>query len=120
LTLLSGATCLALIVSTLSTALNFGPSHALAWWSTSTAWALALGIVLALAAIGARPRLAAALGLAALTALVVLIAPAPSDPYYAASLRGWEQGLFIRFHGLAQWIGWLWPYVAMAWLLAME
>jgi hypothetical protein len=68
--------------------------------------------------IGAGPRLAAGLGLAALTALVVLVAHAPTDPYYAASLQGWEQGRFIRFHGMAQWIGWLWPYAAMTWLLS--
>jgi hypothetical protein len=117
LALVVGASMLALTVSTLSTALNFGPTHALAWWSPATGWALATGVLMALAAIGAAPRLAAALGLAALTALVVLIAQAPADPYYAASLRGWEQGQFIRFHGLAQWIGWLWPYAAMAWLM---
>ena len=117
LALLGGATGLALAVSTLSTALNFGPEHALAWWTPTTWRALALGVVLALLAIGAGPRLAAGLGLAALTALVVLVAQAPADPYYAASLQGWEQGRFIRFHGLAQWIGWLWPYAAIAWLL---
>ncbi|MDP1690921.1 MAG: VanZ family protein [Burkholderiaceae bacterium] len=117
LALLGGATLLAIVVSTFSTALNFGPEHALAWWSPSTWPALAMGVALALTVIGAGPRLAAALGLAALTAWVVLIAHAPADPYYAASLQGWEQGRFIRFHGLAQWIGWLWPYAAMAWLL---
>jgi VanZ family protein len=116
--LLVGAAALAVAVSTLSTALNFGPEHALAWWSPMTLRALALGAVLALAAVGASPRLAAGLGLAALTALVVLVAQAPTDPYYAASLQDWEQGRFIRFHGLAQWIGWLWPYAAMVWLLA--
>jgi VanZ family protein len=118
LALLGGATFLALAISTLSTALNFGPEHALAWWSPTTWRALALGAVMAGVVIGTGPRVAAGLGLAALTALVVLVAQAPADPYYAASLRGWEQGQFIRFHGLAQWIGWLWPYVAMAWLLA--
>ena len=117
LALAAGASVLAPAVSTLSTALNFGPAHALAWWSPTTTWALALGALLALASIAAGPRLAAALGLAALTALVVLVAHAPVDPYYAASLQGWEQGQFIRFHGLAQWIGLLWPYAAMAWLL---
>jgi len=46
------------------------------------------------------------------------VAQAPTDPYYAESLQGWEQGRFIRFHGLAQWIGWLWPYAALFYLLA--
>lgn len=118
LALLGGAAFLALAVSTVSTALNFGPEHALAWWTPTTWRALALGVALVCLTIGAGPRLAAGLGLAALTALVVLVAHAPTDPYYAASLQGWEQGRFIRFHGLAQWIGWLWPYAAMAWLLS--
>jgi hypothetical protein len=63
-------------------------------------------------------RLAAGLGLVVLSALVVLVAQAPTDPYFADSLQAWEQGRFVRFHGLAQWVGWLWPYAAMAWLLA--
>lgn len=117
LALLGGAAGLAAAVSTLSTALNFGPDHAFAWWTPTTARAMALGGLIALLAMGVGPRVAAGLALAALTALVVLVAQAPADPYYAASLRGWEQGQFIRFHGLAQWIGWLWPYVAMGWLL---
>jgi hypothetical protein len=33
-------------------------------------------------------------------------------------LQTWEQGRFIRFHGVAQWLGWLWPYgVLMAALI---
>lgn len=116
--LVIGATLLACGLCTLSTALSFGPTHALAWWSPAAAWALVSGFVCTLLAIAAGPRLAAALGLATLTALVALIAQVPADPYYAASLRGWEQGQFIRFHGLTRWIGWLWPYAAMVWLLA--
>jgi hypothetical protein len=67
--------------------------------------------------LGIGRRLAAAFGLAVLALLVGLVAQAPADPYYAASLKAWEQGRFIRFHGLAQWVGWLWPFAAMAWLL---
>jgi len=43
---------------------------------------------------------------------------APTDPYYAATLAAWEQGRFIRFHGLSRWIGLLWPYAALVWLVA--
>jgi VanZ family protein len=116
--LLLGALALGVGVTTLSTALNFGPAHALAWWSPTVFPALTVGAALALAALGLGRRLASALGFTALTLLVTLVAQAPSDPYYAASLQGWEQGRFIRFHGLAQWVGWLWPFAAMAWLLA--
>ena len=64
-----------------------------------------------------RPAHRGGLALVVLTAGVGLVAQAPADPYFAASLQGWEQGRFIRFHGLAQWIGWLWPYAATLWLL---
>jgi len=113
-----GALGLALGTSMLSTALNFGPTHALTWWSAPIGVALGLATLIALALAWAPTRLAAALALLLLAALVVLVAQVPADPYYAASLQGWEQGRFIRFHGLAQWVGWLWPYAAMAWLLA--
>jgi hypothetical protein len=38
---------------------------------------------------------------------------APETPYFAQTLQSWEQGRFIRFHGLAQWLGWLWPYAVL-------
>jgi hypothetical protein len=78
---------------------------------------LLVGCVIALLLIGAGPRVAAGIGLVVVTASIGLVAQAPADPYFAASLHGWEQGRFIRFHGLAQWVGWLWPYLATLWLL---
>lgn len=113
-----GAALFAAGATTLSTALNFGPDHALAWATPDTLMPLAVGLGLALALAWLGARAAAALALVVLTGLVMLVHQAPSDPYFAQSLQGWEQGQFIRFHGLAQWLGWLWPYAALAWLLA--
>ena len=104
--------------TTLSTALNFGPSHALAWLTPQTVQAVLVGLgAAALVALVPR-RVAAGFGLIVLTALVMLVTTAPADPYFAQSLRAWEQGRFIRFHGAAQWVGWLWPYAALAFLLS--
>jgi VanZ family protein len=113
-----GALLVAVAATTLSTALNFGPAHALTWMTSATLAALAAGAAVAAVLAFAGPRLASALGLVCLTALVAVVAGAPGDPYHVASLQGWEQGRFIRFHGIAQWVGWLWPYAAMGWLLA--
>ena len=113
-----GGAALAVGATTLSTALNFGPDHALAWRTPGTLAAMGVALLLALAALWLNARLAGALALVALTGLVVLVHGAPTDPYYADSLQGWEQGRFVRFHGVVQWLGWLWPYAAMAWLLA--
>ena len=38
---------------------------------------------------------------------------APESAYFAQTLQLWEQGRFIRFHGLVQWLGWLWPFAVL-------
>ncbi|WP_418318445.1 VanZ family protein [Piscinibacter sakaiensis] len=107
------APLVAAAITTLSTALNFAPQHAFAWATPQTVWALGTGATLALLLAWLPYRAAAALGLIVLTLMISLVTQAPADPYYASSLQAWEQGRFIRFHGLAQWVGWLWPYAAM-------
>ena len=116
--LVAGALAVAVAATSLSTVLNFGPQHALAWRTPAIERALGVAAVLALGGLWLGPRLAGALALVALTGLVVLVHMAPTDPYFAESLQGWEQGQFVRFHGLAQWIGWLWPFAAMGWMLS--
>ena len=37
----------------------------------------------------------------------------PESAYFAQTLQTWEQGRFVRFHGLVQWLGWLWPYAVL-------
>jgi hypothetical protein len=44
---------------------------------------------------------------------VTVVAQAPSDPFFAQSLQGWEQGRFIRFYGVARWVGWRWADAAI-------
>ena len=87
-------------VSALSAALSYGPSHA---------WALLL--------VGVPRRACAALTLLALVLHLSLLNNAPIGAYFAQTLQVWEQGRFIRFHGLAQWLGWLWPYAALVYVL---
>lgn len=112
------AVALGLAAMTLATALNFGPQHAWAWVTPAVIPALVVASLAALGLAFVPPRVAAAVGLVAITALVALVNQAPTDPYYAESLQAWEQGRFIRFHGAAQWVGWLWPYAALVYLVA--
>jgi VanZ family protein len=116
--LVLGAAALAGAATALSTALNFGPEHALAWNTPRVLAAMIAAAVLAMLCSAVPRRAAASLGLIALTALVTLVTQAPSDPYFADSLQAWEQGRFIRFHGAARWVGWCWPYAAIVYLLA--
>jgi VanZ family protein len=116
--LVIGAALLGLIATTLSTALNFGPQHAFAWTTAQAVQGMLIGLAAAALLSLVPRRVAAGFGLITLTALVMLVAQAPADPYFAQSLQAWEQGRFIRFHGAAQWVGWVWPYAALCYLLA--
>ena len=91
--------------------------RSLAWVTPSAIPAGVAALAIAVVLTVAPARLAAALALVCLTALIVLVTQAPSDPYRTASLQAWEQGRFVRFHGLAQWVGWLWPHAALVWLV---
>jgi hypothetical protein len=64
------------------------------------------------------PRMCWALAVLALVLQLSLLNSAPADAYFALTLQTWEQGRFIRFHGLIQWLGWLWPYALLAYLLS--
>lgn len=114
----AGAAGLGLATTTLSAALNFGPVHALAWLTPVVVPASVVALALAALLLRAPARVAAVCGVVALSAGVMLVAQAPSDPYFALSLQAWEQGRFIHFHGLAQWVGWLWPLATLLWLAA--
>ncbi|MCA0242779.1 MAG: VanZ family protein [Proteobacteria bacterium] len=117
LVLAAGALVLGFTAMTLSTLLNFGPAHALAWMTPAAAYGAGAAAVLALLLAPLPRRLVQGLALVALTALVVLVPQAGGDPYFAQNLQDWEQGRFVHFHGLTQWLGLLWPYAAIVWLL---
>ena len=104
-------------VTALSAALSYGPEHAWAWFSLPVKAGLAAAMVLALSLLGVPRRVSAALVLLALGVHLDLLNQAPASPYFAQTLSTWEQGRFIRFHGLAQWVGWLWPYATLVYVL---
>lgn len=101
----------------LSAALSWGPAHAWAWLSLPVSVGLAAGLAGSLAFLLLPSRACAALLLVALVIHLSLLNQAPASAYFAQTLLTWEQGRFIRFNGLAQWLGWLWPYAALAYVL---
>ncbi len=105
-------------VSALSAVLSYGPEHAWAWLDAPVRAGLGLAAVVALLMLPLPRRGAAAFALLALAAHLSLLNQAPASAYFAQTLQTWEQGRFIRFHGLAQWLGWLWPYATLLYLLA--
>ena len=105
-------------VTALSSALTWGPSHAWEWWvGLPVRVGVAAGVAVAALLLPLRRRACAAVLLLALVLHLSLLNQAPTSAYFAQTLQLWEQGRFLRFYGLAQWLGWLWPYAALAYVL---
>jgi VanZ family protein len=104
-------------VTALSAALSWGPNHAWAWLSLPVRLGLVFGLLLAMLMLAVPRRGCAAMLLLALVVHLSVLNQAPASAYFADTLQAWEQGRFIRFNGLAQWLGWLWPYAVLVYVL---
>lgn len=102
----------------LSTALSWGPVHAWAWLGLPVRLGLIFGLILALALTPLTRRACVSLAMLAVVIHLSLLNPVPASAYFVQTLQAWEQGRFIRFNGLAQWLGWLWPYAVVVYALA--
>jgi VanZ family protein len=102
----------------LSAALSYGPEHAWTWFGVPVKAGLVVAFGLAAALLWLPRRASAALALLSLGLYLSLLNQVPTSPYFAQTLSTWEQGRFIRFHGLAQWLGWVWPYAALVYVLS--
>jgi len=101
----------------LSAALSYGPDHAWSWLDMPARAGFIGTAVLMLLTLWVPSRAAAALALLALAVQLTLLNQAPDGPYLAQTLQIWEQGRFIRFNGLGQWLGWWWPFAALVYVL---
>lgn len=106
-----------IVTTALSAALSYGPEHAWAWFDAPVRAGLVLAFVLAMFMLPLSRRVSVVVVLLGLSTQLSLLNQAPTSPYFAQTLATWEQGRFIRFHGLVQWIGWLWPYAALVYIL---
>jgi len=98
----------------LSTAMTYGPSHAWSWVTPQALLGLGLALLAGLALLGLPRRLCLVAMLLCLAVSLSLLNRSPASPYFSQALDVWEQGRFIRFHGLSQWLGWCWPFAALA------
>jgi VanZ family protein len=106
-----------LVASTLSAALSYGPEHAWAWLSLPAQLGFVGAGLVAMFCLAVPARASAALVLVVLGIYISVINQAPTSTYFEQTLQTWEQGRFIRFHGVVQWLGWIWPYAAMIYVL---
>lgn len=105
------------LVTALSAALSWGPAHAWAWLSLPVRLGLLFGLLLSALMLAVPRRGCAAVLLLVLVVHLSVLNQAPASAYFTDTLQGWEQGRFIRFHGLAQWLGWIWPYAVLVYVV---
>jgi hypothetical protein len=104
---------MALGVSALSAALSYGPVHAWTCLDLPVVLGLVFGCVVALFFLPLSARTAWTFLLFAVLVQQSVLNQSPESAYFAQTLQTWEQGRFVRFHGLVQWLGWLWPYAVL-------
>jgi hypothetical protein len=105
------------LVMALTYALSYDPWNAWIWLDQTVlvGMAAALGIsTITLAA----PRALLALGILLAVGLqAILLNHATVGSYANIDMQYWEQGSFVRFYGLGQWLGWVWPYLLACFVL---
>ena len=107
----------ALAVKTLALALLMRAEHVLDWLTPGAQLGLAAGAGLALAALRLPRTARLALAAVLLMAATVLVNLSPPNPYFAATLRVWEQGHFLNFNGLTRLVSACWPFAALGYLV---
>lgn len=100
----------------LSSAMAYGPNHAWEWFTLPTQVGLGAAVLLAAAALPVPRRWCAVLLMLVLMWQLNWLNQAPLNPYFADHLQSWEQGRFMRFYGVGQWLGWIWPYAVLAYV----
>jgi len=105
------------LVTALSAALSWGPSHAWAWMSLPVRLGLLFGLLLAMLMLAVPRRGCAAVLLLVLVVHLSVLNQSPASACFTDTLQAWEQGRFIRFNGVAQWLGWIWPYAVLVYVL---
>ena len=118
LAFLSMLCAVALLVSGLSAVLSWGPAHAWVWLALPVQVGLGLGLLVCVLALFCPPRWCMGLLLVAVVVQLGLLNQAPASAYFAQTLQTWEQGRFVHFYGLAQWLGWVWPFGVGVYALA--
>ena len=115
--LVAGLIGVALVVKTFASATLMRAEHVFAWLTPGAQLGLAVGVVLAMAALWLPRTARLALAAVLLMTATVLVNLAPPNPYFAAMLKVWEQGHFLNFNGLTRLVSAAWPFAALGYLV---
>lgn len=115
--LVGALVALALAVKAAAFAILMHAEHVFAWLTPGAQIGLAAGALLAFAAMRLPRTARLALAAALLMAATVLVNLSPPNPYFAATLKVWEQGHFLNFNGLTRLVSAVWPFTALVYLV---
>lgn len=116
--LLAALFLLAILVRIGAAMLLMTPDDLLRWATPGAVAGLVWGLVLVYGATYL-PRLwQQALGALALLFTAILVNMAPENPYLVHSLHIWRRGHFLNFNGITRLASSLWPFFALAFLVA--
>jgi VanZ family protein len=106
-----------LLVRTLASSLFFAPDNALIWITPGAQGGFLIGLIM-LAGLAFAPQVAQRrLAVVTLVLALIVVNTIPANPYFVATLQGWQQGKFLNFNGAAQFLGMAWPFFALWFLL---
>jgi VanZ family protein len=106
-----------LAVRMLGEAVLVDPGEFAHWLTPGNALGVALGALLVLIAAFLPRRSQRAIASLALLIATALVNLAPQNPYLANTLQNWQQGSFLNFNGLTRLLSYLWPFLALPWLM---
>lgn len=106
----------AVLVKSLSTALQFGPDNAFAWITPGAQGGFLIGVIMLGGLIFAPHMAQRRLAVATLLLSLLIVNTTPTNPYFSETLQNWVQGKFLNFYGAAQFLSLAWP-LATLWYL---
>ncbi|MGD9942630.1 MAG: VanZ family protein [Burkholderiaceae bacterium] len=105
----------AMLIKTAASAGFLGQDRALAWLTAGAQGGLVAGVIL-LGLVGwMRRRARLWLTIGAIAAATLLYNLALPNAYYLSMRAGWNQGVWVNFHGLLLGLAAIWPFAALAW-----
>lgn len=106
----------AVLVKTLSTALQLGPDAAFGWITPGAQGGFLIGVIMLGGLIFAPQVAQRRLAAATLLLSLLIVNTTPTNPYFSETLQNWAQGKFLNFYGAAQFLSLAWPLAALWYL----
>ena len=110
---------LALLVKALAAAILLEPGRAMDWMTPGAMMGAGIGTGILVIALFLPAQAQATVAATALLAGTVLVNLGPHNPYLAETLSRWHQGQFLNFVGLTRLASIVWPFLAMAFIIAL-